>query len=158
MKQVHVYFLHGSDDELRQKAKVHLGTPIWHWVADPARLEVGEGLPEDWKDQGAVFNERGELRWWRRSNEYEALLVAEALVEGLNPLPGTWRAEPRDLFLQDLREPRVRPNFLAYPDGNPMGKIEVRVCYRDGIAMLVSLRKFMQTPKASETSEVSKEG
>lgn len=144
MEQVYLYFLQCSVEELRQKADAYLGAPVWHWVADPAQLEVGEGLPEAWKDQGAVFNERGELRWWRQSGGYEALLVAEKPVEGLQPLPGIWQAEACDLFLQDLRERRVKPNFSTYPGGEAVGRIRARVCYRDGAVTLVSLRKFLR--------------
>ncbi|HEY65178.1 MAG TPA: hypothetical protein G4O02_11470 [Caldilineae bacterium] len=148
-EQVYIYSLQGPADELRQKADTYLGTPVWHWVADPARLDVGEGLPETWEDQGAVFNERGELRWWRQNGVYEALLVTEEPVEGLEPLPGTWWGETQHLFLQDLRERRVNPNFSTYPDGKTKGRIEACVCYRDGVAMLVSLRKFVQTSEVS---------
>lgn len=158
MEQVCVYFLQGSVDELGQKLEPYLGAPVWHWVADPARLVVGEGLPEAWKDQGALFNDRGELRWWRRNGGYEALLVAEEPVAGLEPLPGTWQAETCDLLLQDLRERRVRPNFLVYPGGRAVGQIRVRVCYRDGVITLVSLRRFLHASEAPEASEGAKEG
>ncbi len=156
-EQVYVYSLQGTVDELRRKVDTYLGAPIWHWVADPAWLEVGEGLPKSWKEQGAVFNQRGELRWWRRNDAYEALLVTEEPIEGLEPLPGTWRGETQVLFLQDLRERRVKPNFSTYPGGNPTGKIEARVCYRDGTATLVSLRKFVQASEVSGAAEASKE-
>ncbi len=149
-EQVYVYSLQGSADELRQKADTHLGTPIWHWVADSVRLEVGGGQPEAWKDQGSVFNERGELRWWRRNGVYEALLVTEEPAEGLEPVPGTWQGETQLLFLQDVRERRVKPNFSTYPGGKTDGRIEARMCYRDGVAVLVSLRKLSQASEASK--------
>ncbi|MBW2071438.1 MAG: hypothetical protein JRI89_09295 [Deltaproteobacteria bacterium] len=142
-QQVYAYSLEGSVEDLKQWTEEYLGTSMWHWVADPARLEVGEGLPIDWKDQGSAFNEWGELRWWCHKDTYEALLVTEQTATGLTPLPGLWQAEIQSVFLQNLREQRVNPNFVAYPGGNAAGKIEVRVCYRDGTATLVSLRKFL---------------
>lgn len=143
-KQVYAYCLEGSSDDLKRWTDAHLGDSVWHWVADPARLDVGEGLPATWKDQGSLFNERGELRWWRHEGVYKALLVTEQAAAGPNPLPGSWQAEIQSVFLQNLLEQRVNPNFTAYPGGNTAGKIEVRVCYRDGIVTLVSLRKFFQ--------------
>jgi len=143
-QQVHAYSLEGSIEDLKRWTEEHLGASIWHWVADPVKLEVGEGLPANWKDQGSAFNERGELRWWRHDDVYEALLVTEQAATGLTPLPGSWQAEIQPIFLQNLHERRVNPNFAAYPGGNAAGKMEVRICYRDGIATLVSLRKFLQ--------------
>ncbi len=141
-QQVYVYSLEGSAGDLKRWAEAHLEDPVWHWVADPARLDVGEGLPADWKDQGSVFNEQGELRWWRGDDAYKALLVTEQAVAGHGPLPGVWLAEIQSVFLQNLHERRVNPNFTAYPGEKTDGEVEVRVCYRDGTAMLVSLRRF----------------
>ena len=143
-QQVYAYSLQGSVEDLKQWTEEHLRASMWHWVADPVRLEVGEGPPANWKDQGSVFNERGELRWWRHGDIYEALLVTEQAAAGLPPLSGSWQAEIQSVFLQNLHERRVNPNFAAYPGGNTAGKIEVRICYRDGIVTLVSLRKFLQ--------------
>lgn len=142
--QIYVYSLEGTADDLREWVNKCLGSPVWYWVADVVQLEVDEGVPTGWKEQGAVFNEQGELRWWRRDGGYEALLITEQPVPGLSALPGLWQAEIQAAFLQNLREPRVNPNFKAYPGGNSAGKIEVKVCYRDGVATLVSLRRFLQ--------------
>lgn len=143
-EQVYAYSLEGTVEDLKQWADAYLGARVWHWVANPAQLNVGEGFPRAWKDQGAVFNEQGELRWWREDDGYEALLITEQPLTGQDPLSGTWEAEIQEMFLQNLREPRVNPNFTTYPGGNTAGKIEVRVCYRDGVATLVSLRRFLQ--------------
>ena len=143
-KQVYAYSLEGSADDLKHWAEAHLGDYVWHWVADPARLDVGEGLPAAWKDQGSVFNEQGELRWWRGDDAYKALLVTEQTVAGQDPLPGEWMAEIQQVFLQNLLERRVNPSFVLYPSGKSNGKVEVRACYRDGVATLVSLRRFLQ--------------
>ena len=142
-QQVYAYSLEGSAEDLRQWTEEQLGTSMWHWVADPVRLEVGEGLPANWKDQGSTFNERGELRWRRHGDIYEALLITEQATAGPAPLSGSWQAEIQSVFLQNLREQRVNPDFAAYPGGNAARKMEVRICYRDGIATLVSLRKFL---------------
>lgn len=144
-RPVYVYSLEGSAGDLKQWAEAHLGEPVWHWVADPARLDPGEGLPADWKEQGSVFNERGELRWWRRDGIYEAVLVTERPAGDLPPLPGVWEADIQAVLLQNLDDRRVNPNFTTYPFGRPDGKVEVQICYRDGVAMLVSLRRFLQT-------------
>jgi len=143
-KRVYAYALEGSADDLRRWADAHLGNTVSHWVADPAKLEVGEGLPPGWRDQGALFNKQGELRWWRREDVYEALLIKEEPTAELIPLSGSWQAEIQSVFLQNLQESRVNPSSTTYPTGNPAGKIEVRVCYRDGAAIFVSLRQFLQ--------------
>ena len=142
-QQVYAYSLKGSAGDLKQWAEAYLGHSVWHWVADTARLDVGQGLPEAWKHQGSIFNAQGELRWWRRDDAYEALLVTEQAIAGKSPLPGVWLAENQLVFLQNLDERRVNPNFTAYPGGKTDGKIEVRVCYRNGTATLVSLRRFL---------------
>ena len=143
-QQVYVYSLEGSAGDLKQWAESYLGNSVWHWVADPAQLYPGEGLPAAWKDQGSIFNKQGELRWRRGDDAYKALLVTEQAAAGQDPLPGVWLAEIQSVFLQNLHERRVNPNFATYPGGKADGKIEVRVCYRDGTATLVSLRRFLQ--------------
>ena len=141
-KEIYVYAVEGTTQELEQWALEFLGSPLWHWVADGAELLVGEGMPAEWKSQGALFNERGELRWWRRKGAYEALLLSEEPVPDREPLPGQWECILESVFLQSLDDKRVRPNFTAYPGGRKDGRIEVRLCYRDGKAVFVSLRKF----------------
>ncbi len=135
----YVYFLQGSPGELGAWTSV-LGEPRWHWVADGARLTMGQDTPADWRDQGAVFGPNGELRWWRAQEAYQAVLLHDAPVPGLPPLPGEWSVREETLPLQDLKERRLCPNFLAYPDGQAKGEIRVRVYHRDGVATFVSVR------------------
>ncbi len=120
-----------------------LGKPLYYWVADGARLTMGPGIPQDWKDQGAVFGPLGELRWWRTETDYRALLLADEPVDGLKSLPGKWEAEEEALFLQNLNDRRINPNFSAYPHGGPNGHFKALVYYRDGIATFISPRELL---------------
>lgn len=140
--KVYVYPLEGTAEERKQKAQGFLGSPLWHWVADAAELLVNEGMPTEWKSQGAIFNERGELRWWECDGTYKAVLISENPVSEEEPLPGQWEYTIESVFLQSLKDKRVRPNFAAYPGDKEAGRIEVRMCFRNGMAVFVSPRRF----------------
>lgn len=155
-KTVYVYALQGLPETIRQQAAAHLGQPLYHWVADTADLHLGEGVPDDWREQGAIFSDRGELRWRCRNDlspapsparggelVYQAVLLTEAPVSGLEPLPGNWQGEERDLFLQHLGERRLKPAFLTYPGGGASGRFRAWVYYRDGVATFVSPRELI---------------
>lgn len=135
----YAYFLQDSSAQLAAWT-LALGEPRWHWVADDARLTMGQDIPSDWKDQGAVFGPKGELRWWRSGKAYQALLLTDAPVPDLVPLPGEWTVKELPLHLQNLQEKRLCPNFLAYPDGETRGEVRAKVYYRDGVATFVSVR------------------
>lgn len=90
-----------------------------------------------------MFNGLGELRWWTGSAGHEALLVLDKPAAGLEELTGPWTAEDEQVWLVDLREPRVAPSFGAYPMGQPRGWLRVRLCRRDGILVLTSPREFL---------------
>ena len=135
----YVYFLEGSLGELARWTSA-LGESRWHWVADGARLTTGQDAPSDWKDQGAIFGPKGELRWWRVQRAYRALLLSDAPVSGLSPLPGEWTVREEPLFLQGLEDRRLCPNFPTYPDGRREGEVQARVYQRDGVTVFVSLR------------------
>lgn len=135
----YVYFLQGSPGELGAWIS-NLGGPRWHWVADGARLTMGQDTPSDWKDQGAVFGPKGELRWWRYGQAYQALLLTDAPVSDLVPLPGEWTVKEWPLHLQNLQDKRLYPNFPTYPDGETKGEVQAKVYYHDGVATFVSVR------------------
>ncbi len=140
-----VYFFTGSAEVLQRTAQSHLGGEVWHWVADTARLTVGDGYPADWKEQGAVFNAQGELRWRVSDDErYEALLLTTKVLPNHEALPGEWTVEERELYLQDLQEARVLPQFARYPTGKPAGRIRVRLYCRGGVPTFVSLCEFLK--------------
>ena len=143
---VYVYALEGILETLRTWAD-RLGQPLYHWVADAARLEMGTDVPADWKDQGAVFSPKGELRWRRVAEGnalgYQALLLTDAPVDGLSPLPGEWEAKSEEFFLQNLNDRKLKPNFATYPHGAVSGRFRARVYYRDGVATLISPRELV---------------
>lgn len=144
--KVYVYTLQGPAETLRPWVGV-LGEPLCHWVADATRLEMGTGVPEEWKDRGAVFGPKGELRWWRVAEgnalSYQALLLMDTPVDGLLPLPGHWEARSEDFFLQNLNDRKTKPNFTAYPHGVVSGRFRVRVYYCDGVATFISPRELV---------------
>lgn len=144
-KAIHVYSLQESATSLKEKAQLYLGFPVYFWVANVAQIELGEGLPEKLLAQGALFNERGELRWRSPNNElYEALLLTEEAIPGLKPIPGEWEAEEVALaFLQDLKSYHVAPSFAAYPVVGPSGRLKVKVYRQNGIPVFISLRGFV---------------
>ncbi len=139
----YVYALHGSPDELRPWTSILRG-PLYHWVADAARLTMGQDVPEDWKDQGAVFGPSGELRWWKTDAGYQALLLTDDPVDGLSPLPGEWEVQEVTVFLQNLRERRLKPNFSTYPHGSAAGRFQARVYSCDGMTTFISPRELVK--------------
>lgn len=144
-KPVYVYFFQGTEDALHQKAAAYLGTSPYFWVADIAKIDMGKGIPDQWHNQGAVFSERGELRWWKNSGWYEALLLAEDPISDsdLRPIVREWIGSEETVFLQDLNERRVAPTFTAYPLANTSGSLKVKVYRQNGVTTFVSPRGFI---------------
>ncbi len=138
----YVYTFTGNEFDLARVAREHLGANVWHWVANPARLDVKAGYPDDWQEQGAVSNEKGELRWYREGDTYRALLLTETPASNLPALGETWEVETHRLFLQDLREAKVHPSFSQYPTGKLKGRITARLYKQRGMAVYLSLRTF----------------
>ncbi len=144
-KQVYVYWAEGKAEDLKGYVDSYLGSPVCFWAGDIATIQLGQALPTDWLAQGAVFNERGELRWWKGCSGYQALLISEQPVSGLDPLEGEWRgdAKTETVFLQDLAEPRVKPLFSEYPTRMQSGWLRVRVCRRNGVIVCISPRAYV---------------
>jgi hypothetical protein len=113
-----------------------------YWAADLATFQIGEGLPGDWKETGAVFCQSSELRWKLNDTGYELLWLCDQPQGELAPLPGDWQSEKQTLRLQNLNEPRLRPQFSLYPHGSPAGEMEARLVLRDGVAVFTSLRRL----------------
>lgn len=137
----YVYALEDLPEDL-QSIRIHLGEPLVHWVADGAELRIGIGIPTDWKDRGAVFGPRGELRWWTEGHQRRALLLTDQPAEKLRPVGGDWTIEPKEVELQNVEEPRVKPNFEVYPHGSTKGRLEVRIYYRNGVPVFISPRQL----------------
>lgn len=141
--KVYVYAVQGPPETLQAWAR-SLGAPLYHWVADAAQLTMGPDIPEDWKDQGAVFGPKGELRWWREGPDCRALLLTDKPVDGLRPLGGDWMAQDGDFFLQDLNDRKLQPNFATYPHGFASGRCRARVYYCNGVATFISPRELIE--------------
>lgn len=140
-RSCYVYSLLGQPEHLAAWAGA-LGGSIRHWVADLSQFSMGSGMPEDWREQGAAFAERGELRWWWDGDGYRALLLTEEPVPGQEPLAGRWTRDevPVRFFLQFLGAPHVRPTFDRYPHGHEGGYMEAVVYRCDGVVVFVSPR------------------
>ena len=137
--EAYAYMLQGSPDTLETHTRA-LGEPLTHWVANAAELTMGEGVPADWREQGAVFGPTGELRWWKVGDGYRVLLLADRAIGGLDPMPGEWTAEEQRVYLQNLNDQRLNPRFRAYPHGSTAGRFRARVFLCDGVPMFVSPR------------------
>lgn len=123
----------------------------FYWAADEGKFEMGRDLPGEWRERGAVFCGWAELRYWKKNREqYEAVLImdkeppaAVLPLEKWHLLPGKWTGRRiKEMFLQDLNEPRVRPCFSFYPNGCAGGVFEARVIYRNETAVWISPRGF----------------
>ncbi|WP_448591860.1 hypothetical protein [Thermoflexus hugenholtzii] len=145
-KAGYVYALKDPPDSWTVWARA-LDEPLLHWVADGARLVMGAGIPAEWKEQGAMFGPRGELRWWSEGGERHALLLMDQSVEGLSAMEGEWIIESHSVDLQDLGEPRVKPNFECYPHGSEKGRMEIRIYYRDSVPVFISPRRLQEPGK-----------
>jgi len=141
-RQVYVYSLSGPMEALQRQA-VALGQPLCYWIADPLTFRMGDGIPQDWLETGALFGPQGELRWWREGTEYRNFLLTEAPVAGFLPLPGQWEGEEQSFFLHSLDDRRLRPSFSAYPGGGREGRWRGMVYYRDGVPIFLSPRVLM---------------
>jgi hypothetical protein len=111
---------------------------------------MGKGLPKDWDDQGSIFSQMGELRWQRVGEKYRVLIFADKPLDGMEPLGGDWDAEEKNIYLQDLTEPRVRPLFQKYPHGEVSGSMRAKVCYRNGVIVSISPREILSTEGLNE--------
>ncbi len=138
-----VYAMKDPPEALMARVAV-LGEPLVHWTADGAQFLMGVGIPADWKEQGALFGPRGELRWWREGEQHRALLLTDQPIEGLLPVAGEWTVDLQEVDLQDLAEPRVKPNFERYPHGSTKGRLEIRIYYRDGTPVFISPRRLKE--------------
>jgi hypothetical protein len=141
-RKVYLYSLRGSPQVLQSQAAA-LGQPLYHWVADPLAFRMGDAIPQDWSEAGALFSPRGELRWWREGAEYRILLLTDMPIPGLTPLPGEWEGEEQIFFLNSLDDRRLRPSFSAYPGGGREGRWRGIVYYRDGVPVFLSPRVLM---------------
>lgn len=137
----YAYEFTSTESELRQRAQDLEGH--FFWVADLTNFQIGTGLPPNWLDQGSVFNETAELRWRREGEVYHVLVLSDHAVEGLTPLNGVWESTEECIMLQDLLEPRVRPSFDAYPNGQSRSRMRVKVFRCDGTIVWISLRGFL---------------
>lgn len=147
-KLCYAYSLRGQRDELAAWAET-LGGGVAHWVADTSQLTMGTGLPEEWREQGAAFAEKGELRWWRDGDAYRALLLTDEPVSGQEPLPGSWTRDEGSVlfFLQSLDAPHVRPSFDRYPHGHECGRMEAVIYRCNGVVVFVSPRRLLAEKK-----------
>src|SRR5512133_3170252 len=143
MDTIYVYPFTCTAEELSQACSRWLKAPLHHWTASPARLNIGQGMPAQWQEQGAVFGPSGEVRWWQEADGYEAILLSDTLLPDCEPAQG-WEAEDATIRLQDLTESRVTPQFSHYPTGQPTGQLNARIYRCQGVICLISPRGFSE--------------
>lgn len=138
----YVYTFTGGAADLARVAREHFGEKVWHWAADPSHLDIKSGFPKDWQEQGAVFNRKGEMRWYREGEKYRALILTESPITTLPPLGEGWKIEEQRLLLQNLQEAKVHPQFSQYPTGKTKGRIVACLYKKQGVTVYLSLRMF----------------
>lgn len=146
MTAAYVYALVGTPEVLRIRLEA-LGQPLFHWAADEGGLRMGQGAPSDWRDQGATFGPKGELRWWREGETFRALLLVDEPQPDLSPSLGEWSAVDQEFDLQNLRDMRIHPDFDQYPHNRHRGRMSTRIFYRNGVPVFISLRALKEGEK-----------
>jgi len=100
MNPIYIYPISGNVDALQAEAR-SLGDGLLFWSADAAQLRFAAGTPDLWREQGALFSDRGELRWQRQDGGYSGLLILDQPLSGREAQPG-WSAEETQFSLRDL--------------------------------------------------------
>ena len=143
-----VWILRGEDEEeaLLERIRREFGEEALHWCADHAEIVFRRGLPESLRMQGAVWDARKELRWERVGEGYRWMLISDDERDGE-------ACEVRDTRIElfTLSDRRIHPRQTAYPNGKKTGRLRARLCLRNGIPFLLTLREFVEDEDERET-------
>jgi len=144
MKRLFIYSGIIDENSLKRLTKeLFLNEEVFYMLSDAKKYIVEKGFPEEITERGRVFSKKGEVRWSKERNSYNVIVVSEdEIVDkyGLGEVKGEWGAEELRIHLVQLNSPHISPQFDRYPEDARF--LSVKVCYRNGIATLVSLRGF----------------
>ena len=143
-REVHAYSFIADEKEIQALSRL-MGETVF-WRADLSQFRIGKGLPDRWTDRGSIFGRNGEIRWQRIGDNFKLLIIidkTDKALEGRNPIEGNWQAEEEIVYLQDLTEPRVNPQFDSYPHGERRGRLRIMTVYRNDVPLLMSPRSFL---------------
>lgn len=143
MTKVYAYSFEANENDLQALAW-QMGETVF-WRADLSLFQVGKGLPDRWTDCGSIFSRNGEIRWHRTGDAFKLLIITDIdkPLEGRTPIDGNWQAEEEQVYLQDLKEPRVNPQFKSYPHGESRGKMRIMAVRRNGVPVVMSPRELL---------------
>lgn len=150
MTKVYAYSFKADENELQALAR-KIGETVF-WIADLSLFRVGKGLPDRWLDRGSVFGRNGEIRWQRTKDAFKLLIITDTdePPEGHTPIDGDWQATEELVYLQDLKEPRVNPQFESYPHGKSGGLMRIMAVSRNGVPVMMSPRELISGGKPDE--------
>jgi len=140
-RKVYAYSFEADENDLKSLAG-QMGETIF-WTANLSRFQLGKGLPDGWADKGSVFGSIGEIRWQRTKGVFKLLIIRDEILNGRIPIDGDWQAEELQVCLQDLKEPRVNPQFDSYPHGESRGQMKVLAVRRNGMPVAMSPRELL---------------
>ena len=142
MTRVYVYSRETDEQDLKSLAR-RMGESVF-WMADLSRFQVGKAFPDVFAEKGSVFSSTGEIRWQKKGNAFKIIVISDSPLDGFSseegPKDGIWEAEEEKVFLQDLKEPRVNPQFKSYPNGESQGMMRVMAVRRNGLTVAMSPR------------------
>ena len=142
MTRVYVYSRETDEQDLKSLAR-KIGEAVF-WTADLSRFQVGKAFPDSWGERGSVFSSTGEIRWQKKGDAFKILVISDRPLDGFSPeegpKDGIWEAKMEKVFLQDLKEPRVNPQFKNYPHGESQGMMRLMAVRRNGLPVTMSPR------------------
>jgi len=141
IRKVYAYSFETDENHLKALAR-QMGETVF-WMSDLSRFQVGKGLPDKWTDRGSIFGKNGEIRWQRTGDTFKLLIITDIDKPLEGRIDGNWQAKEEQVYLQDLTEPRVNPQFESYPHGESLGKMRILAVRRDGVPVAMSPREFL---------------
>lgn len=143
-EEVHAYSFIADEKEIQVLSRL-MGETVF-WRGDLSQFRMGKGLPDRWTDRGSIFGRNGEIRWQRIGDNFKLLITidkTDKALDGRTPIEGNWNAEEDIVYLQDLTEPRVNPQFESYPHGERRGRLRIIAVSRNDVPLLMSPRGLL---------------
>ncbi|MBD2150402.1 hypothetical protein H6F44_09765 [Pseudanabaena sp. FACHB-1277] len=110
-----------SESELNHLLQQYQGNHSYYFLRWADRVSgVIENLPDSLSPEGQMFNADLEIRWKRKGDKYNVLLLSEydndyPEFNGFDRFPQTWQAETRNAKFYTATETRFPKEFI-YPE------------------------------------------